>query len=244
MTANFGDEIGPWLFGKMSGRPVSQATGDSPAYISVGSIIDKVRAKSVVWGAGSFGTEGGGSVNTQATYLAVRGPLTRSKLLHYKVNCPRIYGDPALLVPYYFAPQVEQTHEIGLVLRWSDHSWLKRAVGPGVKIINLGTTNVEGVIKDMLSCKRIITSSLHGLIVSDAYGIPSAWLSSMSPRGHEFKFYDYFLSVNKIRHATVFDFGKHELDVETLDAHFQYDGRAIEYCAKDLLDVCPVLKKA
>ena len=50
----------------------------------------------------------------------------------------------------------------------------------------------------MLKCKFIISSGLHGLIVSDAYNIPNSRIR-MSDKlvGGDFKFIDYELSVNK-----------------------------------------------
>ena len=48
----------------------------------------------------------------------------------------------------------------------------------------------------MLSCENIASSSLHGLIVSDAYGIPSIWIKlSNNIIGNDFKFYDYLESI-------------------------------------------------
>lgn len=83
-------------------------------------------------------------------------------------TCLRIYGDPALLTPFLFHPKVEKEYEIGLVLRWSDKTWLSHSIGDGVKLIDLGTSDVESVLKDILSCKRVIISSLHGLVIADA----------------------------------------------------------------------------
>ena len=55
------------------------------------------------------------------------------------------------------------------------------------------------VIDQICSCERILSSSLHGIIVSDAYQIPNCWitLSKKAIIGH-FKFMDYFSSVNRI----------------------------------------------
>ena len=54
------------------------------------------------------------------------------------------------------------------------------------------------VIDQICSCERILSSSLHGLIVSDAYQVPSCWieLSGIISGGY-FKFFDYASSVER-----------------------------------------------
>jgi pyruvyltransferase len=158
-------------------------------------------------------------------------------------KCPAIYGDPALLSPLVFDPEVKIEYEIGLVLRWSEDAWLKATPGAGVTIIDLGTDDVEGVIRKMKACKKIITSSLHGLIIADAYGIPNAWLASGTPKGGEFKFYDYFLSVDKVRHAVKYDVSKSDLQINSLEASFEFDQRIINFDPHRLLSACPLLVK-
>lgn len=241
VVPNFGDELSPWLIKKITGYETLQNEGQGPTYIAIGSIINRVRDKTVVWGTGSFGPEPPRQINVKARYCAVRGPLTRARILDRGGQCPRIYGDPALLVPFFYQPQTVKKHEVGLVMRWSDKSWLEKSVGDGVEMIDLGTSNVEHVLDKILSCKRIITSSLHGLIIADAYGIPNAWLYSDSPKGREFKFYDYFLSVNKVRHSETTDIDTIDLTVEHLDKTFSYDKRPIDFDARTLIHACPFL---
>lgn len=56
----------------------------------------------------------------------------------------------------------------------------------------------KDVICKILSCDYVISSSLHGLILSDAYNIPNLWVSfSDLLAGGSFKFKDYYSSVNK-----------------------------------------------
>jgi pyruvyltransferase len=242
LEPNFGDELSPWLVKKITGMETFQNAGETPSYISIGSILNRVRNKTIVWGTGSFGPEPPRQINKNANYLAVRGPLTRARIMDRGAICPRVYGDPALLTPFFYRPNIAKTHEIGLVLRWSDKNWLSQSVGKGVKLIDLGTADVDRVLNEMLSCKRIITSSLHGLIISDAYDIPNAWLYSDSPKGREFKFYDYFLSVDKVRHSSTVDLSKIELTTKTLDEKFSYDSRPINFDVRALVDACPFLK--
>lgn len=54
------------------------------------------------------------------------------------------------------------------------------------------------IIDQINECEFIISSSLHGLIISDAYNIPNVWaVFSDKIVGGEFKYKDYYASVNK-----------------------------------------------
>lgn len=54
------------------------------------------------------------------------------------------------------------------------------------------------VIDQICSCERILSSSLHGLIVSDVYQIPNCWIElTGNISGGHFKYYDYASSVNR-----------------------------------------------
>jgi len=68
-----------------------------------------------------------------------------------------------------------------------------------IKVINLINKDIELVINDILSCEKTISSSLHGLIVSDAYNIPNKWVKFNDKLcGDDTKFYDYFKSVKRV----------------------------------------------
>ena len=64
-------------------------------------------------------------------------------------------------------------------------------------VINLLEPNVEIVLENFNSCEVTISSSLHGLIVSHTYNIPSLWyhLNDKPLYGDNIKFDDYFSSV-------------------------------------------------
>ncbi|MCK9795022.1 LicD family protein [Isoptericola sp. 4D.3] len=243
---NFGDLLSPWLVEKMTGREVVVADRKKPHYVVIGSIINQATARSVVWGSGTYGTEGKDEVSPRARYTAVRGPLTRAKLGAHKgfgIQVPEVYGDPALLLPLYYMPEVPITHEYGVVVRWSERRWAKATFGPGVKMIDFARSDVESVVRELLSCRRIVTSSLHGLIVADAYGIPNAWLASDSPRGGVYKFYDYFASVEKFRNPQSFDLTGGPVTKERLRDGLTFDGDAIRYDYRPLLDASPFLRR-
>jgi pyruvyltransferase len=68
---------------------------------------------------------------------------------------------------------------------------------PEVKIIDIEKP-INDVVDQICSCRFIASSSLHGIIMADAYKVPSAWLEfSEGVVGSGFKFRDYFASVGR-----------------------------------------------
>ncbi|WP_166849839.1 polysaccharide pyruvyl transferase family protein [Isoptericola sp. BMS4] len=245
-TPNFGDLLSPWLVEQMTGREVVLADRNEPHYVVIGSIVNQGTDQSILWGTGTYGTEARPEAAANARYTAVRGPLTRAKLSAswgFNINVPEVYGDPALLLPLYYMPDVPVTHEYGVAVRWSERRWAEATYGPGVKLIDFSRTDVEDVVREMLSCRRIITSSLHGLIVADAYGIPSAWLASDSPRGGVYKFYDYFASVQKFRAPQPLELDADQVTVERLRDSLTFSPEAIRFDYRPLLDASPFLRR-
>ncbi len=60
------------------------------------------------------------------------------------------------------------------------------------------TPDTIGTIEKIASCERIASTSLHGLIVADAFHIPNLWISKDAQEKRiSWKFIDYFLSVGR-----------------------------------------------
>ena len=73
---------------------------------------------------------------------------------------------------------------------------------PKIKIIDItqkfSSNKIYDFIDEVLSCEVIVSSSLHGIIISEAYRIPSLWMKfSENLFGGEFKFSDYYLSTGR-----------------------------------------------
>ena len=163
--------------------------------MAIGSIMKMVTDKSVVWGTGIISKK---DRFAGATFTAVRGPKSRERVLELGYACPEVYGDPGILVPRYFSPEVSKTHSLGIIPHYVDYHTVVDMYkdDPDVQVINLLTNDLEKTTREILSCKRTISSSLHGLIISHAYGIPSVWVKySDKLSGDNVKFEDYFLSV-------------------------------------------------
>jgi len=198
---NFGDEIGPYLFRKITGvnpKHVIPSQTQKKYYISVGSIIDHCTSDSIIWGSGIIHKK----INiTQPKYIcSVRGPRTYKRLCELDIDCPKIYGDPALLMPKYYQPNISKQYKIGIIPHYSNYDTARSLYKDisDIKIIDVFQP-VESVIDDILSCEVTLSSSLHGIILSHAYGISSSWIIFKEKlAGDNIKFIDYYESLNII----------------------------------------------
>jgi len=200
---NWGDMLTPYIFEKLSGTtPISlknkqPSHGGAPVYQITGSILSWCCKNTVVWGNGHIEGNAGKILPPRAIH-AVRGPLSRQLLLAQGIPCPEVYGDPALIMPVLYHPDIKPTHEIGIVAHYVDvkHGWLSQfRKDPKIRFINV-LSDIEPFIDALLSCKLIISSSLHGLVAADAYGIPSIHAQLTNKiRGGDFKYKDYYQSI-------------------------------------------------
>jgi hypothetical protein len=194
---NFGDILNKWLVEQISGDTVELSKPGPNVNICIGSILKFVTANMQVWGTGAMRCSDAPSPH--AVYHAVRGPLTRQVVLNNGGKCPEIYGDPALLLPKYYHPVVEKKYRLGIIPHYVDYKAVKEKY-PDYKVINLLNANPLEVVDEILECEETVSSSLHGLIVSQAYGIPCALVDTIDGRlsGDGTKFRDYFLSVGQV----------------------------------------------
>lgn len=200
---NFGDLIGKYLVEKISKKAVNWThpkkrsffSRNKPVYFTVGSILSQVQGKCIVWGSGIISKEI--KINN-AVFTAVRGPQTRKHLISLGYEVPEVYGDPALLMPMFFNPNRDVCYEVGIIPHYVDFEKVSKMYNDNhrVKIIDLMTNDVEDVCDMILQCKKVISSSLHGIIVAHSYGIPAIGVK-FSDRifGDGIKYQDYFESV-------------------------------------------------
>ena len=195
ISDNFGDRIGPYLLSKITGKQViwCEPNSDFEFYVVGGSILNHINDRGIVWGAGLGNLTDG--INPQASIKSVRGPYTRARALSLGVQCPEVYGDPGLLLPRFYTPQSERgKYDVGIVPHYVDgyraFNWFEN-----LHFIDVFQP-IEKVIDEITSCKRIVSSSLHGIVVAHAYGIPAMWLKiSDSIGGDGTKYRDHFASV-------------------------------------------------
>ena len=199
---NFGDVLNSYLLNKLSLKKIIQI--NFPQYCKqkhiffIGSVIQESSEDTIICGSGVISKNS--TIKKPKKVLSVRGPLSRNVLLEHKINCPEIYGDPALLLPILYTPKVKIKYKIGVIPHYEDleNELLDIFNEKDITIIDVRTKNIEGFIDLVNQCDCIFSSSLHGIIIADAYGIPSLWISlSNKIIGDGFKFRDYFKSVQK-----------------------------------------------
>lgn len=144
--------------------------------------------------------------NTEFYVHAVRGPLSAAALRSAGIDVPAVFGDPVMLMPRIFAKQPSCTAELGVVVHISElenHSAtaavrrdyirynIPAALADSIRIINTYTSpslaSLRRKVAEITSCRRVLSTSLHGLVIAEAYGIPCAWFA---PFAAEHRSYD------------------------------------------------------
>ncbi|MBR4461227.1 MAG: glycosyltransferase [Erysipelotrichaceae bacterium] len=135
---------------------------------------------------------------------ALRGRLTKQAvetILKEPVHC--VLADPGLLVPLLVKGSEEKKYEIGIVPHYREKNNEFFQCLPehyqNTVVIDV-QQDVETVLRQISECRYIISSSLHGIIAADAYGIPNCWcIASDQVFGGGYKFHDYFSSFGSDR---------------------------------------------
>jgi hypothetical protein len=164
--------------------------------IAIGSILELASSSNtIVWGSGLMFRKG--NIKKCKAFLAVRGNESRKRLFELGYECAPVLGDPALLLPLVYRPKMKKKYKMGIIPHYINHDEaVEIFTDSNVLIINL-FDNIEKIVDEINSCECTISSSLHGLIVSHAYGIKSIWGKFLLNKlgGDDVKFKDYFSSV-------------------------------------------------
>lgn len=212
-AGNLGDELSPVIVRHLTGQDVSFAA-EGKRLMAVGSILKFADSKTVVWGSGFASPDD--MVDGYPTILAIRGPLTDEVLQRAGINASPVYGDPALLMPEVlasnyaadYAPR-ESEETLSAIIPHVNH--FSRAEGEIQAIrlrrqqlfIDFRVRRFEDMVArlgEIAQARHIFSSSLHGIILAHAFGVPATWMELDENRygrisGGRFKFNDYFASI-------------------------------------------------
>lgn len=186
---NMGDIITPVIL-RHYGITAKWASLPRARLLATGSILGRAGAGQIVWGSGVQRYTD--RPHTEAKYLAVRGPISQEILKKHLGRWPAAIGDPALLLPKIHTRPAEKKYDLGVVPHYVDLD----LVGKSWHVINPVRKDPLDVVDEIRECRAIVSSSLHGIIVAHAYGIPAAWVRlSGRLKTDGAKFADYAASV-------------------------------------------------
>ncbi|MEO1724017.1 MAG: polysaccharide pyruvyl transferase family protein [Pseudomonadota bacterium] len=207
---NVGDALSPVMMSLISGRAVRRApfACQRTRMVAIGTVGQSIRGgEAAVWGTGCSPWANPLSTGTKRPYElppgtalrlhATRGPYSAQLLSGG--DAPLIpYGDPAMLLPRFYAPKRRPRHALGVVLHLSEladrafdahpkpglarYELNDAGAAGGVRLITMvappGSAGIKAKIDELLDCERIVSTSLHGIAIALAYGIPCLYLSA------------------------------------------------------------------
>lgn len=195
---NFGDHLSIAIASKLAAEHdfcFDEIVPEPRRLFAIGSILQYAQNNDVVWGTGWNGNTS--PVEHRFPILdvrAVRGPLTRDVLRSAGVSVPAVFGDPALLTRQLFQKRFQKTRddpEPLLIPHFAD----LEVVGTADNIVS-PYSPWPHVVQRIVNSQLVISSSLHGLIIADAFSIPCIYLR-LSEHESFFKFEDYILGSNR-----------------------------------------------
>ena len=120
----------------------------------------------------------------------MRGPETRRILLANGYPCPECFGDPAILMPLFYQP-LEATDcqdyvVVPHIVYGTDYP----------NVLSPYTDDWKSFIDRLVATRRVISSSLHGIILAESYGIRAILLNDHNM--NLFKYQDYYQSTGRM----------------------------------------------
>ncbi len=159
-----------------------------------------------LWGTGfdlsrnCFGVVSGYQVpeNTTLSVHGVRGRRTAKGLRALGIDVPDVFGDPVWFLPRIFPLHgLTKQKELGVIVHISElqeeratakvktalvRYGIPASLADDIIIINTFTEPTveafERKVREIAQCKRILSTSLHGLVIAETYNIPCAWFST------------------------------------------------------------------
>jgi hypothetical protein len=195
---NVGDLLNPFLIGRLFGVDAHLAfLRDRPHVIAIGSFIEAANQFSHVWGTGAISAASVIPDIDRNKIHALRGKLSFQLLGSSGARLRDMpLGDPGFLVGSLkdrFA--TEKKYRLGVIPHYVDrqHPWVQNILTePDVLDLNVHRP-VEEFLRDISACEAVVSSSLHGLVVAEAFDIPNVWIQlSEDVVGSGFKFRDWY----------------------------------------------------
>lgn len=199
-VVNLGDVLSPiivdWMLQKRN-IDKNKQIAKTKHLIAVGSIMDNGSYDCTVWGSGVASFGGIEMISIQSKYRkydirSVRGPITKQIMEALNYKCPSVYGDPAVLLPLIYKPIVKKKYSTSIIQHFREAVELPEEYHE----ICIQTDDYKFFIEEILASEKVISSSLHGIILAESYGIPAVFLNK-GVDGELIKYYDWYYSTNR-----------------------------------------------
>lgn len=201
---NLGDTLTPvivnYILG-LRGIDPNKKISKTKHLFAVGSVITQGMQDCTIWGSGILNARLGYRLEERKLDIrSVRGPFTKTYLCDYGFKCPAIYGDPAILMPYIYTPlnKIEKIYKYGIIMHMDQVIPVKSSSDSIV--IDICTSDYKEFVNKIMSCEKIISSSLHGIILAETYGIPAILLK---PTKDFLKYDDWYYSTKRYTYPIV-----------------------------------------
>lgn len=198
---NFGDCLTPVLLKHYGYIPIYVGDRNKSDILTAGSILQWVSENYDGIILGSGGTNKKYSFK-KAKVVGLRGNITLNNIKSLSSN-NIVLGDPGLIMNYVFPKKENKIYDIGIVPHYLDKSnnnfmsFIKNIQGINYCVIDVLKSPKE-VINNIKKCKNIFSSSLHGLVIADAFNIPNArfYISETQPNFKTYKWEDYYSAID------------------------------------------------
>ena len=119
-------------------------------------------SRCIVWGSGIINQED----NIQnSTFLAVRGKYTQARIKELGYTAPEVIGDPALIMPLIYNPDVKKKYKLGIIPHITHYEIIRSKIASSeIKIIKLDDHDLEKVIDEIVSCSILFPLPFMGLL--------------------------------------------------------------------------------
>jgi hypothetical protein len=182
---NFGDMLSPVIVAAFTGRHVQAvpSSGLGARLVAIGTIGQIQRfGHATFWGTGIGDVEDYFRVGrgfrrpsfTKLSATALRGPFSAAMFRAAGLDSPSVFGDPGLLVSRLWADlRPTKRYELGVYLHVSEVTSKAPDATPNT-YVSANLAALREKVKEILACKRILSTGLHAQILAEAYGIPCA----------------------------------------------------------------------
>ena len=203
ITQNVGDDLSPiivnWMLKQRGIDPLKKVKKTKHLYC-IGSIIQYGYVDATIWGSGFaynpffeiglFHRKGLRDLDVRC----VRGPLSRNTLLELGHECPEVYGDPAVLAPLMYNPDVEKKKDY-IIIPQIEREYEFEGIGEDENIVSMNN-DYTFVVDQIKSANKVISSSMHGLILAESYGVPAIYYQNREDTMN-YKFLDWYYSTGR-----------------------------------------------